>query len=91
LNFALNYNLQNKIFTELNLFAQTGAYTILPGDTTQVQLNGRVDANVKFTYNYKKNVAAWLALNNIFADTNSEWYNYPTYGFQVMAGVNLKF
>lgn len=91
LDFTFNYNLQNKIFAQIDLFANSGAYTILPGDSASTQLKGRADVNLSLTYNYKKNIAFWFALNNITASKSTAWYNYPTYGFQAMAGVKLRF
>jgi hypothetical protein len=89
--FTFNYNIQDKIFFQADIFAQSGAYTILPGDSTPIQLKGRVDANVSVTYNYRKNMSFWIALNNVTASKNTPWYNYPSYGFQAMAGVKMKF
>jgi len=91
LDFTLNYNIQNKIFLQTDVFAKTGAYTILPGDSTSTQLKERIDANLSVNYQYKENIGFWLAFNNIFAAKSSTWYNYPTYGFQVLAGAQLKF
>ncbi|MBK9732891.1 MAG: hypothetical protein IPO83_16685 [Chitinophagaceae bacterium] len=91
LDLTLNYNLQNKIFAQVDFFANSGAYTILPSETTSTQLKGRADVNISLTYDYKKNISGWLAFNNIFGAKNTAWFNYPTYGFQAMVGVNLKF
>jgi hypothetical protein len=91
LDFTFTYNLQNKIFAKADIFATSGAYTILPGDSFSTQLQGRVDVNLSATYNYKKNIALWVAFNNITGSKSTPWYNYPSYGFQAMAGVNLKF
>ena len=88
---SLNYNIQNKIFTQVDFFANSGAYTKLGTDSVSTQLKGRADANISVSYDYKRNIAFWLSLNNIFGANNSRWYNYPTYGFQAMAGVKLKF
>ena len=88
---SLNYNIQNKIFTQVDFFANSGAYTKLGTDSVSTQLKGRADANISVSYDYKRNIAFWLSLNNIFGANNSLWYNYPTYGFQAMAGVKLKF
>ncbi len=91
LDVTLNYNIQDKIVAKIDLFANSGAYTILPGDSLSTQLKGRADASVSFSYDYKKNIACWLAFNNIFGAKNTPWFNYPTYGFQAMAGVKIKF
>ncbi len=91
LQLTFNYNIQNKIFAQADFFANSGAYTIMPGDSASTHLNGRADVNLSLTYNYKKNIAFWIALNNITGSKNSLWYNYPTYGFQAMAGVKLMF
>ena len=88
---SLNYNIQNKIITQVDFFANSGAYTKTGTDSMSTQLNGRADANISVSYDYKRNIAFWLSLNNIFGANNSLWYNYPTYGFQAMAGVKLKF
>ncbi|HUM47483.1 MAG TPA: hypothetical protein PLD84_11170, partial [Chitinophagales bacterium] len=91
LALTMNYNIQSKIIAQVDLFANSGAYTILPADTITTQLKGRADANFSVTYDYKKNIAFWFSLNNIFGAKNTPWFNYPTYGFQAMAGVKLKF
>lgn len=91
LELTLNYNIQDKIVAKIDLFANSGAYTILPAGSEATQLKGRADASVSFSYDYKKNIACWLAFNNIFGSKNTPWFNYPTYGFQAMAGVKLKF
>lgn len=91
LTATLNYNIQDKIVTRIDFFTTSGAFTILPSDTIATQLPGSADASFSATYNYKKNIAFWVALNNIFGANSSRWYNYPTYGFQAMAGLKLKF
>ncbi|MFI5135909.1 MAG: hypothetical protein ACHQD9_08660, partial [Chitinophagales bacterium] len=91
LTFSLNYNIQQKIIFNVDLFGQTGAYAFFPEDSTTVQMKGRVDVNLSVTYNYKKNLAFWLSFNNLTAAKQREWYNYPTYGFGVMGGLMLKF
>ncbi|HYV94791.1 MAG TPA: hypothetical protein VE978_23660 [Chitinophagales bacterium] len=92
-SLAINYNLQNKILFNVDLFAQSGAYAyaIIPGDSVSTQLKGVVDVNFSTTYNYKKNLAFWFSLNNIASVKDRQWYNYPYYGFQALAGAILKF
>lgn len=89
LGFAANYNLQNKIIFNASVFAESGAFTIIGGDT--VQRKGFVDLNFSTTYNYKTNIAFWVSLNNIASTKERQWYNYPYYGLQALAGVILKF
>lgn len=90
LGFAVNYNLQNKIVFNANVFAESGAYTMLP-DSVIIQREGFVDLNFSTTYNYKPNIAFWVSLNNIASMKQRHWYNYPYYGLQALAGVILKF
>src|SRR6185295_8532275 len=80
LGFAANYNLQNKIIFNASVLAESGAYTIIAGDT--VQRKGFVDLNFSTTYNYKTNIAFWVSLNNIASTKERQWYNYPYYGLQ---------
>ncbi len=91
LTFAANYNIQNKIFIQADIFGQSGISTIIPGDTISTQLKGFVDLNLSTTYNYKKNIALWISFNNIAAMKQREFYNYQYYGFRVMAGAIFKF
>lgn len=91
LSLSINYNLQKKIFFDVNVFAQSGAYTIIPGDSVTTQRKGFADLNFGAAYNYKSNISFWLSLNNIASLKEREWYNYPYYGVQAIAGVILKF
>lgn len=91
IDLAFNYNIQDKIVAKLDLFANSGAFTKMPSESVSTQLKGRADASISVSYDYKKNISCWLAFNNIFGANNTPWFNYPTYGFQAMAGVRLKF
>jgi hypothetical protein len=91
LTFSANYNIQQKIIFNVDIFGQTGAYAFFPEDSVTTQMKGRIDLNLTTTYNYKKNIAFWLSFNNITAAKQREWYNYPTYGFVAMGGLMLKF
>ena len=91
LSFAVNYNLQDKIVFNANVFAESGAFTIMPFDSVAIQRKGFVDLNFSTTYNYKQNIAFWISLNNIASMKERQWYNYPYYGLQALAGVILKF
>jgi len=91
LTLSANYNIQNKIVFSADLFGQSGAYTIVPGDSLPSQRKGFMDVNFSTTYNYKENISFWFSLLNIAGVKERQWYNYPYYGFQAMAGVMLKF
>lgn len=93
LSLKAEYNIQKKILINASLYATNKTpyhHTIDSVNTTSYN-KGFIDVNLGMIYNYKKNLAAYIQFNNIIANAYQRWFNYPTYGFGVMAGVILKF
>lgn len=89
-----DYNIQDKIIFGASLFTYSKTYThvYLPFNTvTTALLKGYVDVNLSVQYNYKKNFGAFLNINNIASTKYQRWYRYPNYGFNLLAGLILKF
>jgi len=42
-------------------------------------------------YKINKQFSAWLDANNVFNDKYQRWHGYPVYGFNVMAGILIRF
>lgn len=91
LSVQADYNIKDKIIVGANIFAYSKSYTQLPYDNFKTALKGVVDANISIQYNYKKNFGAFINLNNIAATKYQQWYHYPGYGFNLIAGLILKF
>jgi hypothetical protein len=87
----LRYNLREKIYTNLQLFAVGKRWALSPDGVSPVRLNGYVDANLGFDYNFNNRLYAFLNLNNIASSHHQEWYLYPVQGFNVQLGLSYKF
>lgn len=54
-------------------------------------LNPLFDVSLRAEYYFTDNFGAFLGLNNIAAVKYQRWYRYPTYGFNVLGGISLRF
>jgi len=93
---SFNYNLKNKIIVKADIFAinASDAKKYIPGGTPDVKpihMKGTFDVNLGMEYRYTKILSAFLNFNNIGSVNYKRWYNYPTYGFTVIAGVTYAF
>jgi hypothetical protein len=50
-----------------------------------------IDANVGLTYKYSKNISLFCNLNNLAGQNYEIWNQYPTYGFNFLAGLAISF
>ncbi len=93
ISLKAEYNIQKKILINASVYAanKTPYYLTIDSSVVTSYNKGYVDINLGMIYNYKKNFAAFVQFNNITAATYRRWYNYPNYGFGVMAGLILKF
>jgi len=89
-NFRANYNLANKIIVSANIFAFDNRFAKL-ADGKVVELKGVIDANVSIEYHYTKNMSFFINLNNIGFQKYQQWYQYPTYGFNMLVGAHFSF
>jgi hypothetical protein len=93
---ALNYNLKNKIILKSEVFALSSSdaknynYSGTP-DVKIERLKGTVDFNLGAEYRYSKILSGFLNFNNIGAVRYQKWYNYPSYGFNILAGITYAF
>jgi hypothetical protein len=49
------------------------------------------DLNLGFDYRYNRLLTAFININNIANVTKQRWLNYPTQGFNVLAGIRFAF
>ncbi len=89
-NLYAQYSFGKNFHLNANLYTLNGSYYLLPnndfGKTKSVQ-----DLNAGATYNIGKNLNLWLNANNLFNSKYQRWYGYPSYGFNILGGVTLKF
>ncbi len=94
LTFSTKYNMQNKIVTNLDVFAIGKQYAVKSIEyktkTKKVysakELDGFIDVNLSFEYRYTKILSVFLKFNNILSQKYYRYNYYPTQGFNVLAG-----
>jgi len=92
-DYDIDLNLRYTIGKKLNLRAQ--AYIL--GERFQkdfetqkaVKLKPVGDINIMAEYRYKENLAFFLNVNNVTNARYQKWYNYPSYGINVLGGLSF--
>lgn len=80
-----NYNLSKNLLLNSKIFYRSFE------SSGQFYPTSNFDLNIGADYNFKENFVFWVRLNNITSQQYQRWYNYPSYGFNVVGGVGLKF
>ncbi|MEZ5084057.1 MAG: hypothetical protein R2750_11505 [Bacteroidales bacterium] len=94
-----DYNLQEKILIRAELFTRSKMFAKLyepdaaTGDLMVVseEIKGMTDLNLGFEYRYSKVLSGFLNLNNILGQRYYQWYNYPSYRFNLLLGITYSF
>lgn len=85
-----SYSLQSKLrFTAEAVVFNGVAY--LDANGVQQQLKGVFDMNLGAAYQYSKRLDFFVNFNNVTSARYFRWYNYPTFGFNALGGLVLKF
>lgn len=66
-----------------------GAFLLKDGN--DIKLGGGADLSAGVEFAINKRFSAWIDVNNIFNNKYQRWYQYPVYGFNVLAGATFKF
>jgi len=95
---GVDYNIQNKIKVRTELFTNNGAYARLfekdaTGQTLvkEEKLKGLADLNMGVEYRYSSALSGFVNFNNILGRRYYQWYNYPSYRFNMLLGVTYSF
>lgn len=88
--FNLNYT-KNKFQAAATFYINSGLSYFDEEKLESATLNGLFDFNLSATYNFSKNVSAFIQANNILNNRNQRWHRYPQIGFNAMLGVIVKF
>lgn len=89
-NFGLNYS-KNKFSAAANLIIGTGTFYFNPETQASAALPNLYDFNLSASYNFTKNIGAFVQVNNIFNNQAQIWSGYPQIGFNALAGVSASF
>lgn len=84
------YTIAKKLHLNADLFALSGSYYLLPNKDFN-KTKGAWDLNAGASYDIHKNFGLWVNANNIFNSHYQRYYLYPTYGFNIVGGVMIKF
>jgi hypothetical protein len=98
MTLGVDYNIQNKIKVRTELFTNNGTYARLFGEDATGQtivkeekLEGLADLNLGIEYRYSSALSAFVNFNNILGRRYYQWYNYPSYRFNMLLGVTYSF
>ena len=84
------YTIAKKFHINADLFALSGSYYLLPNKDFD-KTKGAWDLNAGASYDIGKNFGIWVNTNNLFNSHYQRYHLYPTYGFNVVGGVLIKF
>ena len=89
LNLNASYKLADKV--KLNLAINSwGSQKYLLGSKTNL-MDGAVDLSLGATYNYNKNISAFVQLNNLLNQHYYSFYGFQSFGLNGLLGVVCKF
>ena len=55
------------------------------------EIKGTVDINLNATYAFRERFDIFLDINNIAGIQYERYYNYPSYGFNLLGGISFSF
>jgi hypothetical protein len=101
ISFSMNYNIQDKILLNAEVFSRSKMYAKLINYEVQdnnlkrivtvEKIDGMVDINLGVEYKYSKVLTGFVKFNNILSQRYYHWYNYPSYRFNFLLGVSYSF
>ena len=89
-----NYNLKNKMIFRIDGLVTTGSIARsrdINGNMINQSLKTTVDFNLGFEYRYSKLLSGFVNINNISANRNYYFYQYPTQRINFIMGVSYSF
>jgi len=96
--FSAFYNWNDKLYLSMDITGQSKVngvqhtYDDTLGLTQNlIPIKGLIDINFSGTYYIMKNIGIFCDINNLAFQKWNRFYKYPTYNFQVIAGVKLAF
>ena len=89
-NITVQYKFNEKVFINAEVYGLDKTFAKLPGNEVET-LPGIVDLNLGGEYKFNKYFTMFANLNNLLDQKHLRWYNYPSYGFNAMAGVKLNY
>lgn len=98
------YDIQNKIILTAKATINSSVWALVPQQTPIVHLNegeqytfdaqkikGWFDINLGAEYKFNKALSFWLNFNNLTNSRYYRWYNYKSYGINLLGGLSYSF
>jgi len=89
LGLKAKFNLENKFDAEFSMAYLDGIYAFENASGTEVKLDPILDMNISTSYTLNSTFSVFLKMENILGNMYQYYYNYPSKGFQAMAGVSI--
>lgn len=89
-NAYAQYTLIKNLHLNANLYALSGSYYQL-ANKDFAKTKGAWDLNAGANYDIGRYINLWVNANNLFNTHYQRWNGYPTYGFNILGGVMIKF
>lgn len=89
LTFTARYNLQKKVYINVDLFAIGTRYAYDWSTKQAVQLKSILDLNAGLTYNFSHTFGIFFNFNNILSQKYTYWNGYEYRGFQFLGGAKI--
>lgn len=89
-NLAGSYLYKEKVLLKAELFGVAGAFAQDENGDAQ-KIKGMADINLGADYQFTKYLSFFAQLNNLANFKYQKWYNYPTFGFNAMVGVQFRY
>jgi len=96
LKFGINasYQIQNKVIVRADVAARGKQMALVVNESDQYEdkeLKGFADISLGIEYRYTKQLSGFINFNNITNTRYFLWNNYPSYRFNLMAGIAYTF
>lgn len=92
---SLNYNISDKIILKTDIFIHSESnykmYDAAGSYNGAGKLKAWGDINLAVEYRYTKLLSFYVNLNNLAFSKYQQWYNYPTYRYNALAGLTYSF
>ncbi len=90
LGLKARFILENKFDAELSLAYLDGIYAFDNATLTDIQLNSIFDLNISASYKINSSFSVFIKMQNILGNQYQYYNNYPSKGFQALAGVSFR-
>ena len=90
-NVGARYHLlDEKLVVKADAWSATGVHT-LGSDGEAKRLGGLFDLSIGARYQILEKLGVWIQANNITHNRRERWERYPSFGFNILGGVLVRF